>query len=207
MLTNLTYFARLTPISLGTSLTFSCALQLAPITVFFFFALCIHIFPRFFLSTWTLDIFPRCTCNQPDFFPRFTARTDYRLFFLALCIHIFQRFFLSTWTLDTLPRRTCNQPEFFPRFTARTDDRLFFPCALRTYFPALFFCPRDLWSWWRYRNQEAHCKRGSCPLRSPNSFVPKKFWKTRRSWSRGIVSFLNYFFLTKHVLTVCVRSD
>ena len=70
----------------------------------------------------------------------------------------------------------------------------FFPCALRTYFPALFFCPRDLWSWWRYRNQEAHCKRGSCPLRSPNSFVPKKFWKTRRSWSRGIVSFLNYFF-------------
>ena len=59
----------------------------------FFFALCIHIFQRFFLSTWTLDTLPRRTCNQPEFFPRFTARSDDRLFFLALVVHIFPRFF------------------------------------------------------------------------------------------------------------------
>ena len=139
-------------------------------------------FPALYSSHRLPSFFP---CALHTYFPvPFSVHVNFR-YFAALHLQ-------PAWVFPTL-----HSSHRWPSFL---------PCALHTYFPALFFCPRDLWSWWPYRNQEAHCKRGSCPLRSPNSFVPKKFWKTRRSWSRGIVSFL-IIFLTKHVLTVCVRSD
>ena len=83
MLTNLTYFARLTPVSLGSSLTFSCALQLGPIAVFFPLRSAYIFSPRLFSVHVNFRYFPALYSSHrwPSFF------------FLALCVHIFPRFF------------------------------------------------------------------------------------------------------------------